>query len=94
MFRHGQHSSLINLSIAFKLGWKPFKRLFGQQIDGFRVHLKNVEKEAGLSHMIEAADARAVILADQRQLEKVKKESNHRCIIAAIGRDWCLDTPS
>lgn len=84
MFRHGQRSSLTNLSIAFKLSWKPFERQFGQQIDAFRVHLKNVEKEAGLSHMIEAADARAVVLANQKQLEKAKKESNHLRIIAAI----------
>lgn len=84
VFRHGQRSSLTNLSIAFKLSWKPFERQFGQQIDAFRVHLKNVEKEAGLSHMIEAADARAVVLANQKQLEKAKKESNHLRIIAAI----------
>ena len=84
VFRHGQRSSLTNLSIAFKLSWKPFERQFGEQIDAFRVHLKNVEKEARVSHMIEAADSRAVVLANQKQLEKVKRESNHRRIIAAI----------
>ena len=84
VFRHGQRSALTNLGIAFKLSWKPFERQFGQQIDGFRAHLKNVEKEASLSHMIEAADARAVVLANQKQLEKAKKENSYRRIIAAI----------
>ncbi|MCJ1457100.1 hypothetical protein MMC28_007466 [Mycoblastus sanguinarius] len=84
VFRHGRRSSLTNLSIAFRLSWKPFERQFGHQIDIFRTHLTNVEKEAGLSHMIEAADSRAIVLANQKQLEKANKESDHRRIIAAI----------
>ena len=55
--------------IAFKLAWKPFERQFGGQIERFRQHRKNVEKEAGLAHMIEAADSRAVVLRNQMQLE-------------------------
>ena len=84
VFRHGRRSSLTNMSITFKMSWKPFERQFGQQIEDFRVHLKNVEKEAGLSHMIEAANSRAVVLANNKQLKKAKKESHHRRIIAAI----------
>ena len=55
--------------IAFKLPWKPFERQFGGHIEQFRQHRKNVEKEAGLAHMIEAADSRAVVLYNQMQLE-------------------------
>ena len=84
VFRHGRRSSLTNLSIAFKLSWKPFERQFGEQIDGFRTHVKNVEKEASLSHMVEAAESRSVVLANKQQLEKMKKESQHRRMIAAI----------
>ena len=84
VFRHGRRSSLNNLSVTFKLSWKPFERQFGQQIDDFRTHLKNVDKEAGLSHMIEAADARAVILANQKELEKAKKQNIYRQILAVI----------
>ena len=84
VFRHGRHLSLNNISVAFKLSWKPFERQFGQQIDDFRTHLKTVDKEAGLSHMLEAADARAVILANKEQLEKAKKQNIHRQIIEAI----------
>lgn len=73
VFRRGQRSSLTSLKVGFKLIWKPFDSQFGQQLDNFRNHRKNVEKEAGLSHMVEAADARALALADHLQLEKTKK---------------------
>lgn len=84
VFRRGRRSSFNNLSVTFKLSWKPFERQFGQQIDDFRTHSKNVDKEAGLSHMIEAADSRAVILANQKQLERAKKQNIHRQILEAI----------
>lgn len=61
------------LKVTFKLLWKPFDQQFGQQLSGFRQHQKNVEKEAGLAHMIESADARAMVLADQKQLEKRRR---------------------
>lgn len=73
IFRRGQRASLTSLKVGFKLMWKPFESQFGRQLDSFRNHRKIVEKEAGLSHMIEAADARALALADHLQLEKVKK---------------------
>lgn len=84
VFRRERRVSLTNLRILFKLSWKPFERHFGQHIDNFRVHVKNVEKEASLSHMIETSDSRAVVLANQGQLEKAKKEDAHWRIIAAI----------
>ncbi|KAL8727649.1 MAG: hypothetical protein Q9166_005885 [cf. Caloplaca sp. 2 TL-2023] len=84
VFRRGRRPSMTNLSIAFKLSWKPFERQFGQQIDSFRAHVRNVEKEASLSHMIEASDSRAIVLSNQKQLEKAKKEDAHRRIIATI----------
>ena len=61
------------LKIIFKLLWKPFDQQFGQQLNDFRQHQKNVEEEAGLAHMIESADARAMVLADQKQLEKRRR---------------------
>ncbi|KAL8848571.1 MAG: hypothetical protein Q9221_006404 [Calogaya cf. arnoldii] len=84
VFRSERRSSRINLGILVKLSWKPFERQFGQRIDNFRIHVKNVEKEASLSHMIEASDSRAIVRANQSQLEKAKKEDAHRRIIAAI----------
>ena len=73
VFRRGQRASLTSLKVGFKLIWKPFESQFGQQLDNFRTHRKNVEKEAGLSHMVEAADARALVLANHLQLEKTRK---------------------
>lgn len=70
VFRRGQRLSKTTLRITFKLLWKPFDLQFGQQLSSLREHRKSVEKEAGLANMIEAADARAVMLADQKQLEK------------------------
>ena len=59
--------------MTFKLLWKPFDQQFGQQLSDFRQHQKNVEKEAGLAHMLESADARAMVLADQKQIEKRRR---------------------
>ncbi|KAL8655330.1 MAG: hypothetical protein Q9226_003086 [Calogaya cf. arnoldii] len=84
VFRSERRSSRVGLAILAKLSWKPFERQFGQLIDNFRNHAKNVEKEASLSHMIAASDSRAIVRANQTQLEKVKKEDAHRRIIATI----------
>ena len=73
VFRRGQRSSFTSLKVGFKLMWKPFDSQFGQQLDNFRNHRKNVEKEAGLSHMLEAAESRALVLANHLQLDKTKK---------------------
>lgn len=59
--------------MTLKLLWKPFDVQFGQQLGAFRQHQKNVEKEAGLANMIEAAETRALVLADQKQLEKERQ---------------------
>ncbi len=69
VFRRGQRG----LKVGFKLMWKPFKSQFGQHINNFRNHRKIVEDEAGVSHMVEAADARALARANHLQLQKTKK---------------------
>lgn len=53
-------------------------------IDGFREHRKNVEKEAGLSHMIEAADFRALVVANQQQIGKQRKFDAQVRLLAAV----------
>ncbi|KAM0798419.1 hypothetical protein BDR22DRAFT_808989 [Usnea florida] len=72
------------LKISFKLLWKPFDLQFGQRLSSFREHQRSVEKEAGLANMIEAADTRAVMLADQQQVEKRRQEDNRLRIIAML----------
>ena len=82
VFRRGQRTSMTTFKVAFKLIWKPFERQFEQQMVSFRLHQKNVEKEAGLSHMIESADSRALVLANQMQLVKDKRAQDRVRIMA------------
>ena len=84
VFHHGQRSRLTNLSIGFKLSWKSFERQFEEEINGFNTHLRMVEKEANLSHMIEAANSRALVLANQKQIEIAKKEIHRHRVITTI----------
>ncbi|CAD6575359.1 MAG: hypothetical protein ASARMPREDX12_007236 [Alectoria sarmentosa] len=82
VFRRGK--SKTTLKVTFKLLWKPFELQFGERLRAFRQHQKNVEKEAGLANMIEAADHRAMVLADQKQLEKRQREENRLRIIVML----------
>ena len=54
----------------FKLVWKPFERQFGSHIETFRHHQEDMEKDVLLSHMIEAADSRALIRSNQMDITK------------------------
>ncbi len=46
---------------------------FGDRLRQFREHKKSVEKEAELSHMIESAESRALVLANRLQMETEKR---------------------
>ena len=63
VFRRAKHSIL-------KLVWKPFERQFGSHLDAFRRHQEEMNKDISLSHMIEAADSRALIRSSQRDVVK------------------------
>ena len=54
----------------FSLVWKPFERQFGSQMDVFRRYQEVMEKEVLLSHMIEAADSRALVRLDRVEIAK------------------------
>ncbi|KAL8880400.1 MAG: hypothetical protein Q9198_002181, partial [Flavoplaca austrocitrina] len=84
VFRRERRSLRINIGVLAKLSWKPFEQQFGKTIDGFRVHVKNVDKEVSLSHMVEASDSRALVRAQKGALERAKKEDAQRRIIATI----------
>ena len=73
-----------SLEISLKLAWKPFERQFGQQLAAFREHRKSIEKEAGISHMIEAADTRALIRANQLQLGEQRMLDSHERLLSNI----------
>ena len=84
VFRRERHPLRINIGILVKLSWKPFEHQFGKIIDGFRVHVKNVDKEVSLSHMVEASDSRALVRAQKGAVERAKKEDAQRRIIGTI----------
>ncbi|KAL2039046.1 hypothetical protein N7G274_008095 [Stereocaulon virgatum] len=82
IFRDGKRAP--GLRAALTLTWKPFEQQFGTQLDHFRQHRKNVEKEAGLAHMIEAADSRALTLANQMQMEKDRELGERRQLLKIL----------
>lgn len=73
VLRRGRRAALVNLTVGLKLLWKPFQAQFGEVMISFRDHKKMVDKEAGLSHMIEAAGARDELNARHLQLDRERK---------------------
>lgn len=53
--------------------WKDFNKEFDRILGEFRSHVKNVEKEAGISNMIEASQERDIMRADRIEDEFQKK---------------------
>jgi hypothetical protein len=50
--------------------WKDFNKGFDETLSNFRGHIKSVEKEAGLSHMLEASGERALTQVDRLEEER------------------------
>ncbi|KAK6502864.1 hypothetical protein TWF481_007904 [Arthrobotrys musiformis] len=61
-----------SLKVGMKLLWKPFEAQFGHFMDNFRRHKANVEREAGLAHMIESSREREA-QGQERQLEQAER---------------------
>lgn len=59
--------------LTFKLLWRDFNKEFEDKLIDFRTHVKTVEKQAGISNMIEAAEERALV-----QFEKNGESSRSR----------------
>ena len=64
---------MINLLVFSKSSWRPFKDRFSKTLDSFREHRKQVEKEANISHMIEAKRAQE-LAHDARLKAEVEKK--------------------
>ena len=84
VFRKGKRSFVTNLKIFSKLVWKPFELQFGRVMASFRQHSKNVERSAGLSHMIEAPDARETTRDHQMQLQKAYDEDRCQRVLDSL----------
>jgi metal-responsive CopG/Arc/MetJ family transcriptional regulator len=54
-----------------------FRQLIREVVEKFRNHKENVEREAGIAHMIEAADERAAE-RDARSAALVQREADAR----------------
>lgn len=59
--------------LTLKLLWKDFSRQFEGTLNNFRNHVKNIEKEAGVSNMLEASDERALARANRAERERKRK---------------------
>jgi len=75
VFSKASNSSSMKRAISFKILWKPLSSRFEEYLAQFRRHRQNVEKEAGLSHMLEARQAwdlaRAERAVQKQEAEKV-----------------------
>jgi len=57
-----------------KFTWKAFKNDFQEKIlTEFRYHVKNMEKEVTVSHLIETSHDRDVARSDREEKEKRRK---------------------
>lgn len=65
-------SVVVHLMVGILL-WKDFERDFEGTVGRFRNHVKNVDKEAGLSNMIEASNERALVKADREEAGRKRK---------------------
>ena len=53
-----------------KLCWKDVNKEFDETLDGFRSHVKSVEKEAGMLSMIETHEGWAVAERERKRNSK------------------------
>lgn len=61
--------------MQLKFIWKNFNKEFDVTLSKFRNHVKSIEKEAVLSHMIEASAERELAQADREEAEKRRKST-------------------
>ena len=61
------------MHFTLKLLWKDFNGEFEETLNGFRNHVKNVEKEAGVSNLIEASTERGLARAERAENERQRK---------------------
>lgn len=52
--------------MTFKSLWRDFNKGFDEKLNDFRTHVKIVEKQAGISNMIEASEERALIQFEKK----------------------------
>jgi hypothetical protein len=84
IFGRAKRSS-VTWAVAGKVIWGNFEKKFSTEyLDQFTRHQKLVEKEAGLSHMIEAKNARELAEANQLEQAKSRRDSKRRQLLSAL----------
>ena len=73
LLKHYSHALVVNLLVFSRSSWRPFKDRFKKTLDSFEEHRKQVEKEAGISHMIEAKRAQELAHDARLKAECEKK---------------------
>ncbi|KAF2495524.1 hypothetical protein BU16DRAFT_610481 [Lophium mytilinum] len=68
----------------FKIIWKPFSKRFDAYLYQFRRHQKEVEKEAGVSHMIESKQEREMEQANRELQERNMKKEMRRQVLTRL----------
>ncbi|KAI9861085.1 MAG: hypothetical protein M1813_005514 [Trichoglossum hirsutum] len=72
---------LRTVPFALKILWKD---LNGDALSKFRYHVKNVEKEAGLSNLIEASAERDLALANRAEQERQRKIQKRELLLSQL----------
>ena len=68
---------MVNIRILLKVAWKSVDKQFGILMTRFRRHRKEVEKEAGLSNLLEEGSARDI---ESRVLLKLEQQANGKLV--------------
>jgi hypothetical protein len=84
IFGRAKRSS-VTWAVAGKVLWGNFEKKFSTEyLDQFARHQKLVEKEAGLSHMIEAKNARELAEANQLEQAKSRRDTKRTQLLSAL----------
>ncbi|KAH0551625.1 hypothetical protein GP486_007158 [Trichoglossum hirsutum] len=81
-FRKLKRSTTVHFTL--KSLWKDFNGEFEETLNRFRIHVKNVEKEAGVSNLIESSSERALARADRAEKERQEKVAKRDQLLSQL----------
>jgi hypothetical protein len=76
--------SQVTWAVVGKVLWKSFERSFDDQLAQFKRHQTAVEREAGLSHMLEAKQSRELTLANQAAQERSRLQARRMQLLSVL----------
>lgn len=69
-----------------KLLWRDFNKDFEDRLNDFRSHVKIVEKQAGISNMIEASEERALIRFEKEGESSWSRNKGHAAKVPLVDK--------